>query len=61
MEETRQKTSRFGNWLKTSITARMLMMGFLILILMIPLTLVGNLIHEREMRQRGAINEISKC
>lgn len=59
MEEVKQKTSRFGNWLKTSITARMLMMGFLILVLMIPLTLVSSLIQERQSRKQGAINEIN--
>ena len=28
---------RFGNWFKTSITVRMLVVGFILLMLMIPL------------------------
>ena len=38
MEESlKPQQNKFGNWLKTSITARMLMVGFLTFVLLIPL------------------------
>lgn len=51
--------NKFGNWLKTSITARMLMVGFLVLILLIPLSFIESLIFERSMRQQDVVNEIN--
>lgn len=50
---------RFSSWLRSSITIRLLVIGFLILILLIPVTLVQNLISERQLRQEGAIREVS--
>lgn len=50
--------NKFGNWLKTSITARMLMVGFLILTLLIPLSYIESLISERSFRQKDVVNEI---
>ncbi|EPR73005.1 Inner membrane protein CreD-like protein [Winogradskyella psychrotolerans RS-3] len=52
--------NRFSNWIKTSITARMLMVGALILILLIPLTYVNLLIKERSYRQQDVVNEINQ-
>ena len=52
--------NRFSNWIKTSITARMLMVGALILILLIPLTYVNLLIQERSYRQQDVVNEINQ-
>lgn len=52
--------SKFSNWLKTSITARMFMVGMLVLILLIPLIYVESLIQERAMRQQSVINEINQ-
>lgn len=46
-----QKKSRFSNWMRNSITARMLVVGFLLLILLIPLEYVKSLITERSLRQ----------
>ncbi|WP_430412172.1 cell envelope integrity protein CreD [Kordia sp.] len=51
--------NKFSTWLKNSITARMAMMGLLILLLMIPLTLIQKLIKEREYRQQGVIEDIN--
>ena len=31
-----QKKSKFSNWMRNSITARMLVVGFLLLVLLIP-------------------------
>lgn len=62
MEELKQPTqqNKFGNWLKTSITARMLMVGFLTIVLLIPLFFIENLIMERSHRQTEVINEINQ-
>ncbi len=59
MEIQKQKKS-FNQWLKSSITVRMLMVGFLILILLIPLSFIKNLIHERANRQSSVVNEINQ-
>jgi len=59
-EQTNTKnTSKFGNWLKTSITARMLMVGLLIIVLLIPLSYINILIAERSYRQKDVVNEIN--
>lgn len=58
--ETNQQQGKFGRWIKTSITARMLMVGFLILILLIPLSFIKSLINERMHRQQDVVNEINK-
>lgn len=61
MENTdkQQEPNKFSNWLKTSITARMLMVGFLIIILLIPLSYINSLILERSIRQQDVVNEIN--
>ena len=60
MEQNQKANSnKFIYWLKTSITARMLMIGILILVLLIPLTYVNVLISERAYRQQGVVNEIN--
>lgn len=53
------KKSRFSNWMRTSITARMLVVGFLLLILLIPLSFVQDLIRERSHRQIEVTDEIN--
>ncbi len=55
----KNNSNKFLTWFKTSIAARMLMMGALILLLMIPLRLVQELILEREIRQQSVVNELS--
>ncbi|MFD1163862.1 cell envelope integrity protein CreD [Hwangdonia seohaensis] len=57
-QENKQQ-NKFGNWLKTSITARMLMVGFLVIILLIPLSYINSLINERAFRQADVVNEIN--
>ncbi|TPN81723.1 cell envelope integrity protein CreD [Aquimarina algicola] len=59
MENQKQKKS-FGQWLKTSITVRMIMIGILILILLIPLSYVKSLIKERSYRQQEVVSEINQ-
>ncbi len=54
-----QKRSKFGNWLRNSITARMLIVGFLLIVLLIPLEFVKSLINERAYRQTEVIQDIN--
>ena len=51
--------NKFGNWVQTSITARMLMIGILIIVLLIPLSYIESLITERSNRQESVVNEIN--
>lgn len=60
MEIQHQQQSKFGKWIKTSITARMIMVGFLILMLLIPLSYIESLITERMYRQKEVVNEINQ-
>ncbi len=60
MEISNKQNGKLGKWVKTSITARMLMVGFLILILLIPLSFIKSLIHERMNRQEEVVQEINK-
>lgn len=48
----------FANWIRTSITARMFMIGFIILILLIPLLFIKDLIRERSERQQDVVREV---
>ncbi|KAB7531459.1 cell envelope integrity protein CreD [Flagellimonas olearia] len=50
---------KIGNWLKHSISAKMITVGFLILILLIPLSFVKDLIRERGYRQTEVVEEIN--
>ena len=51
--------NKFSYWLRNSISARLIIIAFLSLILLIPLVLVGELIRERESRQHDVIREIN--
>lgn len=46
-------------WLKASISIRLLTIGVLILLLLIPVSIVQDLIKERHERQEEAIKEVS--
>ncbi len=59
-KQSEKETNKFSQWLKTSITARMLMVGGLILVLLIPLMYVNILIEERSYRQKDVVREINK-
>ena len=50
---------RTNNWLKNSISVRLITIGILILFLLIPVSMVKDLIREREYRQSDAISEVS--
>jgi len=55
-----QQPNKFLKWNKTSTTARMIMIGFLSLVLLIPLMFIEDLIQERSFRQEKVLDEISK-
>lgn len=57
---TEQNNRKFSTWVRTSITARMIAVGFLILILLIPLEYTKSLIRERNNRQSEVVNEINE-
>jgi len=48
-----------GNWVKTSIMLKMVTIGFLLLILMIPENMVESLIRERSRAREGVVDEVS--
>ncbi len=54
-----QKKNKFSNWMRNSITARMLVVGVLIMVLLMPLSFVKDLITERSYRQKEVVNEIN--
>ena len=58
--ENAPKRSRIVHWFKTSITARMFTVGILCLILLIPLSMVQDLIRERSHTQEDVIAEINQ-
>lgn len=55
-----QKKSKYGNWMRNSITARMLVVGFLLIVLLIPLEFVKSMIKERANRQEEVVGEINE-
>jgi inner membrane protein len=50
---------RFNNWLKESIMIKLMSIGFLILILLIPASWIESLITERQMRAENVVSEVS--
>ena len=50
---------RANNWVRNSVSLRLVTIGILILLLLIPVALIQDLIREREARQMEAISEVS--
>lgn len=50
---------RASVWIKQSVTIRLITIGVLILLLLIPVSMIQSLIREREERQSEAITEVS--
>ena len=50
---------RFNLWIQESITIKLLSIGFLVLILLIPSGWIQDLIQERQFRAEGVIQEVS--
>lgn len=60
MENSTQSTfQKFNNWFKNSISIKLISIGFLILLLMIPTSMIESLIREREMTRNSVVNEIN--
>lgn len=59
MDKDVSSFEKFNNWSKNSVGVRVFTIIFLILILLIPVSMVKNLIRERERFQENAIYEIS--
>ncbi|MBX2913581.1 MAG: cell envelope integrity protein CreD [Cyclobacteriaceae bacterium] len=54
-----QLLDRFNRWLQESVTIKLFSIGLLLLILLIPLSWVGDLVHERQMRSGEVTQEIT--
>lgn len=50
---------RFNNWLQRSVTIKLLSIGILILLLLIPASMIEGLIRERRYARDSAISEVS--
>ncbi|MEM6718727.1 MAG: cell envelope integrity protein CreD [Bacteroidota bacterium] len=57
--QTNTNHKRLLKWFKSSITAKLIITGALTLLLMIPLTLIQELIEEREFLQAGVVQELN--
>ena len=60
MNTTPPQKKSFGQWIKTSLTIRMMMIGILILVMLIPLSFIESLIQERAFRQEEVVKEINE-
>jgi inner membrane protein len=58
--EKEKTENKFVKWLKTSITVRMIIVGILTLVLLIPLAYIKSLISERQYNQESVVREINQ-
>ena len=59
MSENPSSAERIGGWVRQSLTVKLISIGFLILILLIPMMMIGSLVKEREHRRNATVREIS--
>lgn len=59
MPENPSGMDKIGRWFRQSLTIKLLSIGFLIIILLIPTMMIHSLIQEREYRRNQAVREIS--
>ncbi len=57
--QTEKQSFLLTFWSSNRLTIKGLMVGFLILVMLIPAIFVGNLVSERKARQQEVINEVS--
>ncbi len=57
-EQQPSNIDKFSNWVKHSVTLRLFTIGFLILIMLIPLSYIKSLISEREVRKFEVEREV---
>ena len=61
MEQTEKLTffDRFNNWVKSSVMLKLITIGILILLLMIPASMLQSLVNERQSTRDVAVEEIT--
>ncbi|GGH23123.1 cell envelope integrity protein CreD [Mucilaginibacter phyllosphaerae] len=59
IQEQQNPLKGIMDWFKESITVKLIFIGILILVLMIPSVLIGDLIRERSGRQDQIVNEVA--
>lgn len=59
MNEEKSIAERINNWIKNSITLKLISITILILLLLIPSSMIKSIIEEREMLNNDAIQEVS--
>lgn len=52
--------SKMSQWLKESVVVKLMAIGFLVLILLIPNSMISDLIHERQYRQNEVEQEVNQ-
>lgn len=60
METNNNQITRFGQWLNESLSIKLGVIFFLTLILLIPASLVNDLVRERQQRQQEVVIEVSE-
>jgi inner membrane protein len=60
MINNQDAVKKTSNYIKRSITLKIVSVGILILLLLIPAGMIQNLIHERQSRRDSVVNEISQ-
>ena len=61
MEQTEKPSlfERFNNWVKSSVMLKIITIGILILLLMIPASMLQSLVNERQANRDSAVQEIT--
>ncbi|MFK7746750.1 MAG: cell envelope integrity protein CreD [Kordia sp.] len=59
IHQTEKNSKKLAAWFKSSISAKFIITGILTLLLMIPLSLIQDLIAEREVRQKSVVSELN--
>ncbi|MFB2121065.1 cell envelope integrity protein CreD [Parapedobacter sp. 2B3] len=60
MENPPIQSYGLGHWLSQSVSAKLLFIGVLVLLLLIPSSWIGSLIRERQSRQQSVVAEIGR-
>jgi len=60
MTNNQDNVKKTGNYIKNSITLKIVSIGILIILLLIPAAMIQNLINERESRRDSVVKEISQ-
>ena len=59
METELHFSERISKWMRSSVSLKLFTIGFIILILLIPSSMINSIIYERESLRREAIQEVS--